>query len=326
MIAGWTAYDTNRSADIAQDSVALTREQLRIAEATHLTERFTAAVDQLGSEKKEVRITGILQLERILRDNPAEQPTITGVLVNFIREHAAKPNLGSASSPVRDWSRPVPMPASDLQAALTVLARREPLDVARQQTSRDGAPPEAPLDLSGLDLAGADLKHARLRHVDLSRTDLAFADLSQADLTGASLTSTSFNWAMLHDTTIEESDGVGTQFIETRIVGGSFAGTLLHTADFRGAMLHRVDVSGARWPRTSLAWAAISDVDLRTVDLEDASLRGVNARHVTFPGSLTAAEMPCGKLTDTSPQHLGIKQCPEKPPGSPQELWRPGPL
>jgi hypothetical protein len=43
------------------------------------TDRYTKAIEQLGSDKIDVRIGGIYALERVARDSPRDHPTTIGV-------------------------------------------------------------------------------------------------------------------------------------------------------------------------------------------------------------------------------------------------------
>ncbi|MFE1369229.1 hypothetical protein ACFW84_34000 [Streptomyces anulatus] len=72
----------------------------------------------LGEDKMDVRLGGIYALHRIVQDSRRDQPTMANVLSAYI--HAAKPPAKG-----RDV-------AADVQAALTVLATRDP---ARDDTS-----------------------------------------------------------------------------------------------------------------------------------------------------------------------------------------------
>src|SRR5664280_880926 len=56
--------------------LAYTARTYRLSREGHLTDRYTKAVEQLGSDKIEVRLGGIYALERLMRDSPADQPTI----------------------------------------------------------------------------------------------------------------------------------------------------------------------------------------------------------------------------------------------------------
>jgi hypothetical protein len=54
-----------------------------------VTERYTRAIEQLGSDKIDIRLGGIYSLERIATDSTRDHPTIMEVLTAFIREHTA---------------------------------------------------------------------------------------------------------------------------------------------------------------------------------------------------------------------------------------------
>jgi Pentapeptide repeats (8 copies) len=140
-----------------------------------IADRYTKAVEQLGSKQLDVRIGGIYALELVARDSPRDHPTIMEVLGAFIREHSREqwpvPESADAPAPERA-TRP------DVQAALTVIGRRDPIH-DRQSINLGGA------DLTGARLTRADLGGADLTGARLTRADLRDADLTGADLTGA---------------------------------------------------------------------------------------------------------------------------------------------
>lgn len=53
-----------------------------------VADRFTRAVDQLGSGKLEVRLGGIYGLERIARESPDSRLVVTEVLSAYVRQRA----------------------------------------------------------------------------------------------------------------------------------------------------------------------------------------------------------------------------------------------
>ena len=75
----------------AQATAKQAREQVAISEQGQITERFTRAVDQLGSERPDVRLGGIYALERIANDSPPDQSTIGEVLTAYIRQRSPWP-------------------------------------------------------------------------------------------------------------------------------------------------------------------------------------------------------------------------------------------
>ena len=106
------------------------------------------------------------------------------------------------------YSRAIDPPA-DIQAALTVLGRRDP---RHDGTTR--------IDLQRTDLAGADLGGARLAGAYLSRTNVRKAYLHEADLGGA--------W--LHDTDLSEADLSGADLRDAFLGGADLVGADLSTA------------------------------------------------------------------------------------------------
>jgi hypothetical protein len=138
----------------AAAALVFTARNFWLSRAGQVTDRYTKAVEQLGSDKLDVRIGGIYAMERIARDSARDQPTVMEVLTAFIREHSREqwPTSGHDTDPDSPrTTRP------DVQAALTVVARRD--------SSRD------------------------VRSIDLHGANLTRADLSDANLTTARLTS-----------------------------------------------------------------------------------------------------------------------------------------
>src|SRR5215475_6813697 len=67
-----------------------TFKNVRVAEEGKLTERFSKAVELLGSEKLDVRLGGIYALERIARDSRKDHWTVMEILTAFVREQSKK--------------------------------------------------------------------------------------------------------------------------------------------------------------------------------------------------------------------------------------------
>jgi hypothetical protein len=172
----------------AAGALIYTARNFSLARQGQVTDRYTKAVEQLGSDKGlEVRIGGIYALERIARDSQRDHPTIMEVLAAFIRDHSSEqwpPAEPGAETPKRA-TRP------DVQAAVTVIGRRDatrdilPIDLTRANLTRAdllGA------DLTAVNLARANLTGASLLDANLTRAILTGADLTGANLIGANLT------------------------------------------------------------------------------------------------------------------------------------------
>ena len=100
----------------AVGALVYTARNFALSREGHVTDRYTKAIEQLGSDKLDVRIGGIYALERVARDSARDHPTVMEVLAAFIREHSHE--QWSAPGPATRPTRP------DVQAAATVIGRR----------------------------------------------------------------------------------------------------------------------------------------------------------------------------------------------------------
>ncbi|MFC4585249.1 pentapeptide repeat-containing protein [Sphaerisporangium corydalis] len=165
-------------------SLDASREAQRTTEQGQLTDRYTKAVEQLGSRTSvDIRLGGIYALERLAQDSPRDHQTIGDVLAAFIREHDPKPEAAMPATP-----------ATDIQAALTVISRDRldrdfgfDLKNIRIRGADLGGANLWGMKLNGADLVGADLGYANLRYVKLSGANLVGANLNRADLVSANL-------------------------------------------------------------------------------------------------------------------------------------------
>lgn len=169
------------------------RQQLIVTRQGQVAERFTRAIDQLSSGRLEVQLGGIYGLEQIARQ-AADDPQATSdrlqvyeVLAAYIRNHAA---WSPAAPPLAKLGE-LQQRAPDVQAALTVLARRA--------TSRN----DPPLDLHGVDLRRAAASNANLVWVNLKGAHLEGASLGSARLEGASLQGAHLERTFLFDADLE---------------------------------------------------------------------------------------------------------------------------
>jgi Pentapeptide repeats (8 copies) len=142
----------------SEKNIQLTQERL-------VTERFSKAIDQLGSGKDEVILGGIYSLERIAKDSPKDRSTIMEVLSAFVRRNSPIrknspiiPTNGLINSkPSKELPKNNPVTIT-VQAALTVIGRRNP---------PDGKIHKDVINLTRANLREANLSEANLREANL---------------------------------------------------------------------------------------------------------------------------------------------------------------
>jgi Pentapeptide repeats (8 copies) len=221
----------------------LQRQTFDSQKDAQITDRYTKAVDQLGSMESgkpnlAVRLGGIYALERISRDSPKDRATIMEVLSAYVRQNAPGPrrekHLPDSETLYEYLSKREP-PHEDIQAILKVIGRRE---------ARSGFPIDA-VDLSMTNLQMADLEDAQLELADLfgaqlqgaqlERADLERADLERAHLEGAILSGVHLEGAILSGVHVRPSFGG-----ELDIEGADLEGAELREAHLEGTDLHGV--------------------------------------------------------------------------------------
>ncbi|MCP2257370.1 Pentapeptide repeat-containing protein [Streptoalloteichus tenebrarius] len=249
-------------------SLRATRDQIALTEQGQLTDRFGRAVEQLGSEKVDVRLGGVHALERLAGDSERDRPTVHKLLAAFVREHAP---LGSCPAEPDRARRP----PTDVQAALTVLAHRNPV-----------TPPEH-LDLTRTCLAGA-----RITGGDLSWALFDGANLTHADLEASRLDHASFRDADLTHVDLRRAHLGGASFLNANLSHGLLFGANLSESHLGGANLRRADLRHANLRRASLLFASLPDARLVKADLTDLDLSGADLTGADLSGAdLTGVDL-----------------------------------
>jgi hypothetical protein len=82
------AFLTWQQVQSGAEQVRVSQRQLEIGQEGQITERFTRAIDQLGSKSIDVRLGGIYALERIAKNSPQDQDAITDILSAYVRGHS----------------------------------------------------------------------------------------------------------------------------------------------------------------------------------------------------------------------------------------------
>ena len=72
----------------------LTARSIHVNREGQITERFSRAIEHLGSDKLDIRLGGIYALERIARNSRADHATVMQVLTAYVREHTPWPPPG----------------------------------------------------------------------------------------------------------------------------------------------------------------------------------------------------------------------------------------
>jgi uncharacterized protein YjbI with pentapeptide repeats len=274
-----TLFYTLRTVRLTQEGNQLTREQIRVSQEGQITDRFSRAIDQLGNESLEIRLGGIYALERIARDSPTDYGPVMEVLTAYVREHAQIPPmpddlsiLKPAGSPEafveelldRYHINPI-LPRTDIQAALTVLGRRQV-----PENNEDW-----PLNLARTYLVGAQLDGAHLAGADLTA-----AHLDRASFTNAHLEKTKFLSSRLQEAAFQRAH------LEHAVLNhANLQGAFLIRAHLEDAAIDTANLQGARLGEACLQRASLAESHLEGAYLEHANLEGADLNRAHLEGA-----------------------------------------
>jgi Pentapeptide repeats (8 copies) len=211
-----------RNLRATQDRLDVDEEKLETDKEAQITNRFTQAVQLLGTPRDggrslEGRLGGIYALERIARDSPRDHWAIMEVLAAYVRESAAPPTGANAT----------PTLPLDVQAAVTVLGRRKR--------------PENWPELGPVDLTGAYLVAASLEGKDLAGAQLSGVNLSRATLVGTVLAQATLLNAKLEDAVLKAANLSGANLTQAALRNAD-----LELATLTGATIDAADLVGAK--------------------------------------------------------------------------------
>jgi hypothetical protein len=196
-------------------------QQQQAAHDLLISNQVSKGFEQLASEKIAMRLGGIYALEGVMNASEQYHGSVLEALCAFVRENT----IGKTVSE---------KPATDAQAAITVIGRR---------IKGPGA-----VDLANVSIPKADLTDANLRAGNLDSADLRSADLSGANLSDANLVGADLSGHLSGDMIYAR----GADLTDANLSGAKLWGANLDSADLLGANLSGADLYGAKLTQREL--------------------------------------------------------------------------
>jgi uncharacterized protein YjbI with pentapeptide repeats len=262
--AGTAYYGTQQTLQVNEDesrrslqaSDQQSQRNLEASRALLISQQVSKGFEDIGNKDAiMVRLGGIYALEGVMNTSNQYHWPVLEALCAFVLD-GTKTHAGEDP------------PAIDIQAALSVIGRRQevPGYVALGPDYIILTEAKVPKAL----LMGANLRSVYLNKADLTDANLNAANLNKAVLTDANLSAASLRVANL----------TGASLYGANLAGAHLDGAKLNHADLRGAYLRGVDLSGsADLTGADLTGADLRDADLRGAKLPGANLRGANLSH-----------------------------------------------
>ncbi len=268
-------------------------EKENILEASHkigvtsFLEYFSKSIDQLKSKDRDVRIGAISTLGTLAKySSLSEHWTIMEYLAAFIRSNAPRKE--------EEEGERSPKIPEDIQAALTVIGRRDPKKDPKKQWLNLGNTNLAGVDLSQLNFEQVDFTGANLKGANLSRASLKGVDFEEANLEGVNLNGADLESAKLFQTVLSKAN----------LRGVCLEKAILIQTDLSLAYLERANLKGARFDKANLKEADLSGANLSESYLNNANLEGVKLTSVksvvTRPNQISVTKPNQIKVTQVN--------------------------
>ncbi len=231
-------YGTQRTLQASDEQ---SRQSVQASRDLLISQQASKGFEDLSSGNLMTRLGGIYALEGVMNASEQYHQPALEALCAFVRD-GTKTYTGGGP------------PATDIEAALTVIGRRAPgsgfVDLA------DARIPKAML-------RGADLRLAHLNGTELTNANLTRVHLKGAQLPDAKLTHAYLIFADLIDANLTGAKMQGAMLDEADLTDANLAGADLHDADLKNANLSGADLQ-----------ANLTDADLRGANLHGAILTG----------------------------------------------------
>jgi hypothetical protein len=94
---GVNQWRTSQELGNAQQQIQLTQQELQLTQQGQFNERYAHAIEELGSERLPIRLTGIYELEQVARASPEHYQLGMEILADYLRIFA--PVASDAGTP-----------------------------------------------------------------------------------------------------------------------------------------------------------------------------------------------------------------------------------
>jgi uncharacterized protein YjbI with pentapeptide repeats len=270
--AGIAYYGTFQTLQANEEQV---RRSQQAARDLLISNQVSKGFEQFGSDNVRVRLGGIYALGGVMNTSEQYYRPVLEALCTFVRDGT---RTATGQGP----------PASEIQAALTVIASRK----ATETDVPDLATAHVPkAELSGAHLSAADLKAANLSDANLSGADLSSAKLNLANLSGANLSAANLVNALLFRANLSRADLAVANLGRAYLGGADLSGANLSDANLNHAGLAMANLRGANLVQANLSGAVLNNANLREAGISQAQLDQACGTDVKLNPGLTIK--PC---------------------------------
>jgi hypothetical protein len=255
-----TAYVGYCNFKIGEQNLKVAEDNLKVTQDKQVTERFSKAIEHLGSDKIDIRLGGIYALEQIAIDSPEKYHwTMVEILSAVIREKSPRIVDIRKETKVLD-------PKVDIKAVAFVLSRRN--------VERD--PQDKFINLEVVNLAGIEIESSG----NFDNCNLAYSNFTGAKLSGIKLRKAILTGSILIHAKLKGVDLSGAD-LSGKNLPGSYMGIYKN-----GANLSYADLSEANLTKANLSYTDLTRANFSRANLSDADLTEANLSQIILDGAI----------------------------------------
>ncbi len=244
-----------------------TERQTRTAEQSHITDQISKAVEQLGTNREvvkiddeakrntetapniEVRIGGLLALERIKNSSPDDHIQIMEIFCAYVRE-----NMRQIVAGIKDTEGEQPHQLrEDIKTTFSIISRRSSLQRNIEKNWGNSSKESYRPDFSKTTFYFHDMREIDFENTILDGTVFNSANCSHVSFEKAEMYNTSFSSADLFKANFCSSTTINANFNNAYLGGAAFINSNCQHADFIGC-----DLTRAIFLRTDLQYCRVN--------------------------------------------------------------------
>lgn len=276
----WRAQANDRSSKASHRQSEVASRQIEIATESQINDRFTRAMEQLGSENLTIRIGGVHALGKIAEDSPRDAQTIIDILCTFVRDQTRNDEYKKSRKGANGVFL---LPRADIQDAITVLGRGQ------------------------FSLFHKNLERAYLPKVKMINADFSNTSFSNTVLHSTHIFNSKFENCTFFKTQMIKSKIEDVLFQNTNFVSSDMSDSVITSSTIEKTNMDNVILSGVNFSKTKFVDFVIVRSDVESIGFYDSEMKGGDLRGVV--------NLTVGQLYDITmdkntqlPEHLIPKE------------------
>lgn len=272
----WRAKTTEESVRLQSEAIRKQGQQIELSVKSQIDERFSKAIEHLGSDKEPVLLGGISELHQIAKENPFTYAEVVfNILCSYVRSNA---NIYKQKAEDINYTA--------IQTIIDYIFKK----------TNDNLNPYIKLkaDLSHSNLRGANLdncdfseanfsfsfmpslKNVSLIKSDLSKTDFTVLNLCNVNASKATLFNAKFKFSNLTDVDFSDCESFTVSFVDCDIHKTFLNKVKSYKSNFYSCVLNEVSFEDAEIISTSFSCSLIYNVDFINIPvLYESDFRAV---------------------------------------------------